>query len=47
MDDKKKKILAAIEKMRKDKQEVLSALKEGKSVAEMEKEGLRFLNSAK
>ncbi len=47
MNDKKSKFLAAIEKMQQDKRNFISAIKCGKSIADMEKEGLRFLNTKK
>lgn len=47
MEEKKNKFLAVIEKMQKDKREYLAAVKAGKTVAEMEKEGLKFSNSYK
>lgn len=45
MKDRKSKFLAAIDKMQRDKRNFISAIKSGKSIADMEKEGLRFLNT--
>ncbi|MCQ2192294.1 MAG: hypothetical protein MJZ23_05450 [Paludibacteraceae bacterium] len=47
MEDKKNKFLAAIEKIQKDKHAFLAAVKAGKTVEQMEKEGLKFLNVSK
>ncbi len=47
MENKGKKFLAAIEKMQRDKKIFTSAIKEGKSFADMEKEGVRFMNVSK
>lgn len=47
MENKKNKFLTVIEKMQKDKREYLAAVKAGKTVAEMEKGGLKFLNVSK
>lgn len=47
MENKKNRFLVAIEKIKKDKREVLAAVKAGKTVVQMEKEGLKFLNVSK
>lgn len=44
MENKKNRFLAAIEKIQKDKRNYLAAVKAGKTVIQMEKEGLKFLN---
>ena len=45
--NKKNRFLVAIEKTKKDKREYLAAVKAGKTVVQMEKEGLKFLNVSK
>ena len=45
--NKKNRFLVAIEKIKKDKREFLAAVKAGKTVVQMEKEGLKFLNVSK
>lgn len=47
MENKKNKFLAAIEKIQKDKRNYLAAVKAGKTIIQMEKEGLKFLNVSK
>lgn len=47
MENKKNRFLVAIEKIKKDKHEFLAAVKAGKAVVQMEKEGLKFLNVSK